>query len=174
MKRMLMMLACLGGALLTLAPGTIAAESHDDHLAGTAIEVLSSGAPADTGGRMLHLMRITMEPGTVIPAHHHPGPVSLSVAGGSFGTAFVAGTGQVTRATADSGASPITLAPGDDITMEAGDHLFYDGAVHTMRNDGNGELVLLVAALFDPEQPGFLWAEGAPEALAPSAERRMP
>lgn len=176
MKRLFLMITCLGGALLMLAPGArVAAQTHDDPLAGTSIEALSGGTSANTGERMLHLMRITMKPGTVIPAHQHPGPVALSVERGTFGTEFIAGSGQVTRAATGEEAPPaVTLKPGDDITMEAGDHLFYDGATHTMRNDGSGDLVLLVAALFDPERPGFLWAEDGPAAHVPGAERRMP
>ena len=176
MKRLFLMITCLGGALLLLAPGArVAAQAHDDPLAGTTIEALSGGAPARAGGQMLHLMRITMKPGTVIPAHQHPSPVALSVEQGTFGTEFLAGSGQVTRAATGEEAQPaITLKPGDDITMEAGDHLFYDGATHTMRNDGRGDLVLLVAALFDPAQPGFLWSEDAPSAHMPGMDRRMP
>lgn len=178
MRRLLLMVTCLCGALFALAPAVhfASAAAPKDPMAGTRIEVLSSGTPAATSGRALMLLRVTMDPGTVIPAHHHPGPVSLFVEQGKFGTQFFAGTGQVTRA-ATSGGTPtpaITLKTGNNITMAPGDHLFYDGVVHTMRNDGKGELVLLIAALFDPNQPGFIWmgmGTGTPAAYMPGADR---
>lgn len=177
MKRLLLIVTLLFGVLLSIAPAAhiAAAQTKPNPLAGTKIEMLSSGVPANAGGRALLLLRVTMKPGTVIPAHQHPGPVSLYVEQGTFGTEFFGGTGQITRAATGGKAAPvITLKPGDNITMNPGDHLFYDGATHTMRNDGSGDLVLLVAALFDPERPGFLWAEDGPAAHVPGAERRMP
>lgn len=174
MKRTLLMVTLLFGALLSIAPMAhiAAAQAKADPLAGTKIEMLSSGLPANAGGRALLLLRVTMKPGTVIPAHQHPGPVSLYVEQGKFGTEFFGGSGQMTRAASNGGkpAPAITLKPGDNITMNPGDNLFYDGATHTMRNDGNTDLVLLISALFDPNQPGFIFMNtnmGTPAAFGP-------
>lgn len=172
MKRLLLTVTCLFGAFLALAPAAhfASAAAPKDPMAGTTIEVLSSGSPADAGGRSLMLLRMTMEPGVAIPAHHHPGPVSLYVEQGSFGTQFFAGTGQVTRAGTSGKPGPtVTMKTGDNITMQPGDHLFYDGAVHTMRNDGKDKVVLLISALFDPSQPGFIFMNmGTPAAAMPN------
>ena len=148
------------GIPLAWKPVQVYAHQDADPLAGTVVTALSGGAPSLVPDRMLLLLRVTMEPGVVIPAHAHPGPVALYVDSGRFGTEFFEGEGTVTRAATD--ATPeavIAMAPGDNLTMEPGDHLFYDGAVHTMRNDGDDELVLLVSALLDPNEPGFQFME---------------
>ena len=144
------------GASFASLPIRALAHQGDNPLAGTVVTALSGGVPAAVPDRMLVLLRVTMEPGTVIPPHSHPGPVALYVDSGVFGTEFFEGAGTVHPAPVDGTPVPaIEMAPGDDVQMPAGDHLFYDGAVHTMRNDGDEELVLLVSALFDPEAPGF-------------------
>lgn len=142
----------------SLPSGTIAHQDAADPLAGTVVTPLSAGAPALVPDHQLILMRVTMEPGVAIPPHAHPGPVALYVEQGVFGTEFFEGEGTVQPAAQNGTPVPaITMTPGDDVQMPAGDHLFYDGAVHTMRNDGDDQLVLLVAALFDPEKPGFMF-----------------
>lgn len=146
-------------ALGATLPAPAAGHQHDP-LAGTTIEALSGGAPALVPDHQLVLLRVTMEPGVVIPPHSHPGPVALYVERGLFGTEFFEGQGTVQPA--PQGGTPvpaIEMAPGDDVQMPAGDHLFYDGAVHTMRNDGDEPVVLLVSALFDPEKPGFMFKD---------------
>lgn len=151
----------LGASLGWVPAGTFAHQGEgDDPLAGATIETLSAGAPDVISDRMLVLMRVTMEPGTIIPSHSHPGPVALYVESGIFGTEFFEGKGTVQPAPRDgTPVRAIELAPGDDVQMPAGDHLFYDGAVHTMRNDGDDTLVLLVSALLDPEASGFQWSD---------------
>jgi len=150
----------LGGALLKFPAGALAHQDHDDPLAGTTVEALSGGEPSITPGNTLVLLRVTMEPGTVIPPHSHPGPVALYVAEGLFGTEFFEGQGTIQPAPqAGTPVPAIEMAPGDDVQMPAGDHLFYEEAVHTMRNDGDEPLVLLVSAIFENGAPGFQWAE---------------
>ncbi len=145
------------GATLPLRP-VAARQDTADPLAGTVVTPLSGGAPALVPDHQLLLLRVTMEPGVAIPPHSHPGPVALYVDQGLFGTEFFEGAGTVQPAPVDgTPVAAIEMAPGDDIQMLAGDHLFYDGAVHTMRNDGDDQLVLLVAALFDPDMPGFMF-----------------
>jgi quercetin dioxygenase-like cupin family protein len=152
----------LGATLARTALPAAAHQEENDPLAGTTIETLSAGAPGITPGNSLVLLRVTMEPGVVIPPHSHPGPVALHVEQGLFGTEFFEGKGTVQPAAVDgTPAAAIEMAPGDDVQMPAGDHLFYDGAVHTMRNDGDEPLVLLVAAIFENEAPGFQWQDPA-------------
>ena len=147
-------LLALGAALPSRA---FAHQGEEDNpLAGTTVEALVGGTPNDVPGSMLVLLRVTMEPGTVIPPHFHPGPVALYVESGTFGTEFFEGTGTRTRSAVEGTPVPAEeIAAGDDVSMPAGDTLFYDGAVHTMRNDGDEPLVLLVSALFDADAPGF-------------------
>jgi quercetin dioxygenase-like cupin family protein len=149
-------------AVTSLPRGTAAHGQDADPLAGATIEQLSAGMPALVPGHALVLLRVTMEPGTILAAHSHPGPVALHVEQGLFGTEFVEGAGTVQPAPQGGTPTPaIEVAAGDDIQMPAGDALFYDGAVHTMRNDGDEPVVLLIAALFDASAPGFQWQEAA-------------
>ena len=85
---LLALLALLGGAALA---------QDQDPLAGTTIEALGSLAPSAAPGRALVFLRITMEPGTEIPAHHHPGAVVVVVESGVFGTRLIEGSGTVMR-----------------------------------------------------------------------------
>lgn len=159
-------LAMLGLGLRSVS--TFAHAAQDDPLAGATIEGLSAGSPTALPGQALVLLRVTMEPGTVIAPHSHPGPVALYVESGTFGSEFLQGSGTVTHASGKgTPAAPSGVTVGDDLQMSAGDSLFYDGAVHTMRNDGDDTLVLLVSALFGAEAPGFEWQESA----TPSADR---
>lgn len=127
---------------------------QEDPLAGTTIELLGATPPSAASTQNLVLMRITMAPGSAIPPHHHPGAVVVMVQSGLFGTQFVEGSGQLLRV---GSAEAEAINGGTETTMSPGDSLAYEGAVHTMRNDGPGELVLIVSALLDPEQPGFIF-----------------
>lgn len=153
--------ASLATLLALLAPllGGAALAQDQDPLAGTTIEALGSLAPSAAPGRALVFLRITMEPGTEIPAHHHPGAVVVVVESGVFGTRLIEGSGTVMRY-AGIGGEALTeeAVAGSETTLEAGDSFAYEGAVHTMANAGGRPLVLLVSALLDPEQPGFIFA----------------
>lgn len=146
----------LAAALLTttiaFAQGDM--EGMNDPLAGTVIESLGAFTPVAAPDRALVFLRITLDPGVAIPFHHHPGTVIVVVESGLFGTEFAEGEGTVMRYGQEA---PESVLAGDDTTLAAGDSLSYDGAVHTMRNDGPGPVVLLVSALLDPAQPGFIF-----------------
>jgi quercetin dioxygenase-like cupin family protein len=122
-------------------------------MAGTTVEALGSFAPSAASDKALVLLRITMEPGASIPFHQHPGAVVVTVASGTFGTEFQEGEGTLTRADGTSE----TVSAGASATMQAGDSLAYEGALHTMANEGDETLILVVAALLDPNQPGFMF-----------------
>ncbi|HZJ08955.1 MAG TPA: hypothetical protein VFD39_04620 [Trueperaceae bacterium] len=142
--------------LLLIAGATLAQDS--DPLAGTTIEALGSYTPSAAPDRALVFLRITMEPGTEIPTHHHPGAVVVVVESGVFGTRLVEGDGTITRFAGEGGeATTEQVTAGDEATLEAGDSFAYEGAMHTMANPGDEPLVLLVSALLDPEQPGFIF-----------------
>jgi quercetin dioxygenase-like cupin family protein len=105
-----MFLILLGLVAVGAAPGRAQDGTPPaDPLAGVTVEALSSGAPADAGGRALLLLRVTMEPGAAIVPHRHPGPVALAVESGTFETTFVEGEGQITRAPAE--ATPAATEP---------------------------------------------------------------
>jgi len=129
--------------------------AQGDPFAGTTTEALGSFTPDNAEGQTLVFLRITMEPGARIDAHNHPGSVILVVNSGTFGTEFTQGEGLITRSGEENAE---TVRPGTEQVMEVGDSLAYGGsAAHTMVNAGDEPLVLMVSALLDPEQPGFLF-----------------
>jgi quercetin dioxygenase-like cupin family protein len=134
-----------------------------DPFAGVTLEPVGSITPNVAPDHALSIIRITMEPGAEIPAHHHPGAVILVVEEGTFGTTMVVGEGQITRANA-AGTPPPTeaVSAGDDVIMQPGDVLTYEGAVHTMGNAGDEPLVLLAAVLLATDQPAFMFVMGTP------------
>lgn len=159
----LAMLLLLLSGLVLVGRGTAA---HDltqeaDPFAGVTIETLGGGPSTLAADYNLVLLRITMEPGANIPPHRHPGEVVLSVDSGTFGTTFVDGTGTITRATtAGTPAATESVTTGTENTLEAGDSLAYgEAAAHTMANAGDEPLVLLVSAILDPAQPGFMFMD---------------
>ena len=152
----LLILALLSNGVLQA--GAQGEEHEHDPFEGVTIEALGGGEPKNTPGQTLALLRITMEPGAAIDAHGHPGPVTLHVESGVFGTEFIEGSGVITRA-ADAGTPALTeeAATGQQLTLNAGDSLFYQDARHTMVNPGDEPLVLLVSALLSNEEPGFMF-----------------
>ena len=138
--------------LLTLAlPNALA---QDDPFAGVTIESLGAASPAVAPGHALVFLRLTLQPGAHIASHSHPGDVILVVERGAFTTAFTQGEGTLTRV----GAEPAAIVTGSVETLHPGDSLAYDGSAgHTMVNEGDEPLVLLVSALLDGEQDGFLF-----------------
>lgn len=143
--------------LLSMAAGQ-EQQGEKDPFAGVTIEALSSITPPQLPDHALVLLRITLEPGSEIPAHGHPGAVALIVESGTFATEFTNGTGQVTRPTPDGGEPSMEeAATGSEVILQTGDSLAYDGhhAAHTMRNAGDVPVVLLISALLSAEEPGF-------------------
>jgi quercetin dioxygenase-like cupin family protein len=142
------------------SPATI--EQPADPFAGVIIEPLGSIVPSAATNHTLSAIRLTFEPGAEIPAHHHPGAVVLRVEEGAFGTTFVAGEGQIARASSDGTPTTEAVAAGNDVILQAGDVLTYEGAVHTMRNAGDEPLVLLASVLLATDQPAFIFQMGTP------------
>lgn len=143
-------------ALLLLVASSFAQDMQDmkDPMAGTTVEALGSFAPSTAEGQALVFLRITMEPGASIPFHHHPGAVVVVVESGIFGTEFKEGEATIVRAGQEE---TETITAGGQTELNPNDSLAYEGAVHTMVNAGDEPLVLLVSALLDPEQPGFIF-----------------
>lgn len=152
-------------AVTALMGSTFAARAHvqdeADPMAGTTVEALGGGPSGLAADHALVLLRITMEPGANIPPHSHPGEVVLYVESGTFGTTFVDGSGVITRATTPgTPAATEQVTTGSENILKAGDSLAYsEEAAHTMVNAGEDTLVLLVSAILDPTQPGFMFMD---------------
>lgn len=158
MKGLLTMLPALA-TLAVGAPALAQGEAgHDDPLSGVQVEALGAIAPDAAADRSLAFLRITLPPGSRIAGHSHPGTVIVVVDSGLFATEFTRGEGVVTRL----GGAEAAIVPGDEQLLTPGDSLAYDGtAAHTMVNPGDAPLVLLVSALLDPDEPGFVFHDEA-------------
>ncbi|HEX7039941.1 MAG TPA: cupin domain-containing protein [Trueperaceae bacterium] len=146
-RRAALTVAALAAAL------TFAVGQEADPLRGATVAALGTFTPGAAPERSLQLLRITLEPGTTIPEHRHPGAVVVEVEEGVFGTTFAEGEGTIQR----SEGEVESVAAGESATLQAGDSLAYEGALHTMANEGDETLILVVAALLDPNQPGFMF-----------------
>jgi quercetin dioxygenase-like cupin family protein len=113
---------------------------------------LASGMPVDAAGKLLLLERITIIPGAAIPTHTHPGSYAMYVDSGQFGFAVIKGEAQLLRA----GSTTLeTVAAGTEVILQPGDSIFEDHAVHSARNAGDTDLILLTASLLAADQPGL-------------------
>lgn len=115
---------------------------------------LGAGAPAAAPGMELALLRTTIAPGGVLPPHVHPGPFVIAVDAGTWGYTPQTGRVALTRAAAGGSPSPPEQAPlGVELILTKGDFLFLEDASQDwMRNAGEDEVVLLIAALIPTGQ----------------------
>ncbi len=101
------------------------------------------------GPAAMSIGRLILEPGASIPSHPHLGPEFGVVEAGT--ASFTVSEGQVeiirgiTTATPGPEApEPETAGAGEEVTLEAGDGVFYHpGTVADFRNEGDTPLVLL-------------------------------
>jgi hypothetical protein len=133
------------GAQGTATPGA---------LPGVAIDLLGEGSPTRTPDDVLGLLRISLEPGAVLPPHTRRGAAVASVLSGNPVVALTVSAGQLRRAGA-AAAEP--LAAGHEATLTPGDTLFHDeDAGFGVRNVGTGPAVLLLATLVAAGEPAFV------------------
>lgn len=115
---------------------------------------LGSGEPEAAPGYLLSLRRGVFEPGGVVPLHHHPGALVLSIESGTLTYEVVEGEAVVSRAAVDGTPGPTEqIGPGSSTTLTVGDAVFEQGVVHVSRNDGHEPVVLLLAALATTGEP---------------------
>ena len=126
---------------------------------GAVIEILDIGEPEAAPGQALSLVRITFEPGGYFASHGHPGTQIWYIDAGTLSTTIQEGTARLTRAPVGGTPTPAEhLAPGDDVTMLAGDALFFGpDLVHTVRNEGDETTILLISAILAADQPPVIF-----------------
>lgn len=111
-------------------------------------EILGADVPTIAQGAELAVRRTTLAPGGGLPPHSHPGAIVLVVDAGTWGYTPLEGTIRVTRA-ADDG-SPIAVEEppmGVELILTKGDTVFAENSRDEMRNAGEDDVVLLMAAL---------------------------
>ncbi len=140
--------AALAAALAFGLGRRAAAQEATPDPEGVAGDVLGSGVPSSVPGVELALRRTIISPGGGLAAHNHPGSIVLVVDAGTFGYTPLGGTIQIVRATTDGTPSPGEEPPmGAELILTAGDAIFAEDSQDAMRNAGEDDVVLLMAAL---------------------------
>lgn len=121
---------------------------------GVTIQLMGGGQPISAPGLDLTLRRTTIAPGGRLPAHSHPGAHVIVVEAGTWGYTPLGGTAQLMRAGATEPPVPgETLPFGTEVILTAGDWLFVEEPQDDIRNAGEDDVVLLVAALATIGEP---------------------
>jgi quercetin dioxygenase-like cupin family protein len=115
-------------------------------------------------GQALALLRITFAPGGSVTSHTHPGETVYHLAAGTLQFTLEEGEAQLVRAVdgAPAAATPTAeaIAVGEEITLSAGDTIYYDAAVlQSERNDGDEDAVVLVSNLRGVDEPARQFQE---------------
>jgi quercetin dioxygenase-like cupin family protein len=146
-----------------------AGPSHP-HAVGITLTDLGSGLPTGAVGQALHLIRVVQEPGGYIDSHRHPGGQVFYVEQGTVGFSIYSGEVRLVRATDPPGIQGALVPEGTEVILEPGDWLYYEqDVVESARNAGDGQAVILIAALYYAGFPLTIFAEGVPPIATPAA-----
>jgi len=116
----------------------------------------------------LMMLRTTIAPGGGIPPHSHPGSIVIVVDAGTWGYTPLGGSTRLTRAAVAGTPTPAEeVAVGTEVVLTAGDALFLEDPQDEIRNAGEDDVVLLIAALIPVGEPfttllGDMDEEGTP------------
>lgn len=136
------------------ATGTPAATQVE--LAPGFVAEVFAGVPSDRApGQTVYIARFTIQPGSEIFPHSHPGTTVLSVASGRFGWTLMQGTAHIIRGAASGGTTVEDItAPGTDVILDPGDTIYYESdVVHTARGAGDEPTVVLASLVLEAGQP---------------------
>jgi mannose-6-phosphate isomerase-like protein (cupin superfamily) len=118
------------------------------------MQLLGTGQPATAPGLELTLRRITIAPGGSIPPHSHPGALVFFVESGVSTYTLLGGSLHLTRAVADGTPAPAEAVPiGTEVLLQPGDSVFVENPQDDAFNDGEEDLVLLMAGLTRQGEP---------------------
>jgi quercetin dioxygenase-like cupin family protein len=113
-------------------------------------EVINEGMPVAAPGQVLQLVRYYIPPNISLPVHIHPGMQVALVESGTLTYTVVDGTASFTRTDGETG----ELHAGETTDFHVGDSLVEpQGMVHFGENTTDEPVVLLVASLFDADEP---------------------
>jgi hypothetical protein len=159
-----LVLGATRGPAAARQPGTPAAGDTS----GVTTEVLGGLEPVQAPGQELYLLRVTFAPGGGVTAHVHPGATIYHLAAGELRFTLLEGEARVVRSVngapaADTATAAEAIPVGEEITLTAGDSVYYDGAaVQTERNDGDVPAVVLVSNLRGADEPARQFVDGTP------------
>jgi quercetin dioxygenase-like cupin family protein len=162
MRRFTMLISVVGMllvGLLAAGPMSIGQAQSSTPAAGGGVttEALGRVPSALAPGQALALLRITFAPGGSVAPHTHPGETIYHLAAGTLQFTLHEGAAQLVRAGAAAAGTPPAgeaIAVGAEITLNAGDTIYYDAAVvQSERNDGDEDAVVLAANLRGVDEP---------------------
>jgi len=131
-----------------------------------------TGAPSDRApGQTVYIARFTIQPGSEIYPHSHPGTTVLSVESGKFGWTLVKGTAHIVRGAGSGGTAVEDITePNTDVILEPGDTIYYeDDVVHTARNAGDETTVVLGTLVLTAGEP-LLMPAGMDMSATPTSD----
>jgi quercetin dioxygenase-like cupin family protein len=166
MRRFAMFILAVGILLIgLLAVGPVAVgqtqQSTPAASGGTGVttQVLGRFPSELAPGQALALLRITFAPGGSVAPHTHPGETVFHLASGTLQFTLHEGEAQLVRAVdgVPAAATPTAgeaIPMGEEITLNAGDTIYYDATVlQSERNDGTEDAVVLVSNLRGVDEP---------------------
>jgi quercetin dioxygenase-like cupin family protein len=135
------------------------------------VETLGRGPSQAAPGYTLLLSRLTFAPGGSIAMHTHPGDAVFYVESGKIRWVTGEGAPLLTRAAAAQAIAagtptpPEVLSAGEEVILEPGDAVFYDGQTsHEVSNPGAEDAIVLYSGLRAADQPGITYIEATPAA----------
>ena len=122
--------------------------------------------PSLAPGMVLELGRLTWEPGFTIAMHTHPAIDVIYVLSGEVAWSVEDGAAEVTRAAVAGTPVPAeALEPGGEAVVGPGDAITFDypktGLYHAARVVSDVPVVMLLATIYDPNQPLTVYREEA-------------
>jgi len=161
--------ALVGALALAATRGPARAHQHGTpapgSVPGVTTEVLGQVEPAEAPSQALFLLRVTLAPGAIVPPHVHPGTTAFHLASGSLVFTLLDGEARLVRAAAVAAtpAAGEAVPLGEEIRLQVGDTLYYDGsALQTDRNDGSEPAVILISNLRGVGEPARRFVERVP------------
>lgn len=141
-------------ALTLVAPPAVFADDADatpvNPHAAVVREVINEGMPEAAPGQVLQLVRYYIPPNISLPVHIHPGMQVAFVESGTLTYTVVEGTATFIRADGEVG----ELNAGETTEFNIGDSVVEpQGMVHFGENKTDKPVILLVASLFDANEP---------------------
>jgi hypothetical protein len=149
-------------ALSLLASGVgiglaVSAGAADDPIVVTRQPLAEVKAPPGAPHRTLGLSKVTVMPGAVLAAHHHPGAQIAYIAEGVLTYTVEDGVARVKKGPGDDGTLVRKLTDGDTARLTPGRWLVEsEDMVHHAENKGTVPVVIFLATLLRTGEPAAI------------------
>lgn len=138
---------CLGVSPASIGPGSAVPPGS---IPPVVREILAAGNPSAAPEANLELVRYTIQPGTRLATHRHPGMQLALIEAGTLTYTVVQGTVTVH----EPGGGTRSIAAGETGRIEAGEWIAeHEGVVHYGENAGPAVVVILASSLLQADEP---------------------